>query len=227
MSSARLPGKALRDIEGRPMLGRIVDRLRRVAADGVDLVIATSGQATDDAIAAFAVDEDIEVFRGALGDVAGRALACARQHEFEYLVRISGDSPFICPRLVCQAIGLAKAQGPDIVTNLFPRTFPPGMSVEAISTASLAAICEDGLSAEEQEHVTLRYYRRPDEFAVVNFTAESDDPPPVALTVDTERDLAKAAWIVRQLGAGVERASRRQIVDLALRWQADQPAAIH
>jgi spore coat polysaccharide biosynthesis protein SpsF len=52
MSSTRLPGKVLRPILGRPMMGRQIDRIRR--AKRVDrLVVATSDQSADDPIAAF------------------------------------------------------------------------------------------------------------------------------------------------------------------------------
>jgi len=57
MSSSRLPGKALMDSGGRPMLGRVIDRLRLAALDlDCKLIIATSQEQDDDQIAAFCED---------------------------------------------------------------------------------------------------------------------------------------------------------------------------
>ena len=53
MDSVRLPGKALADLCGRPMLGRVLDRVRR-AKRGGRIVVATSERKSDDEIAAFA-----------------------------------------------------------------------------------------------------------------------------------------------------------------------------
>ena len=47
MTSQRLPGKALLDIYGRCLLGRVIDRSKHI--EGVDkLTIATSTDAEDD-----------------------------------------------------------------------------------------------------------------------------------------------------------------------------------
>ena len=51
MGATRLPGKVLTDLAGEPMLARVVHRIRR-AATLDEVVIATTRQATDDAIVA-------------------------------------------------------------------------------------------------------------------------------------------------------------------------------
>ena len=40
------------------------------------------------------------------------------------------------PRLVAQAVNLFVESDADIVTNVFPRTYPPGMSVELVCSAA-------------------------------------------------------------------------------------------
>src|SRR5262249_55762759 len=102
MSSRRLPGKALRAIRGRALLGHVVDRVRRCCTiDG--LLIATSTDPDDDAIAEFARTEAVELYRGALDDVAGRLLNAALAAQADALVRISADSPLIDPAIVDRA----------------------------------------------------------------------------------------------------------------------------
>ena len=85
MSSRRLPGKALRAIRGRALLGHVVDRVRRCRSiDG--LWIATSTDPGDDAVAEFARAEAVERYRGALDDVAGRLLGAAEAARADALV---------------------------------------------------------------------------------------------------------------------------------------------
>jgi spore coat polysaccharide biosynthesis protein SpsF len=63
MGSSRLPGKMLLPIAGRPLLGRVIDRVKCAGGD-CPIVVATSTEAADDAIERYARKEGVEVFRG-------------------------------------------------------------------------------------------------------------------------------------------------------------------
>jgi len=99
-NSTRLPGKALLDLGGKPLLGRILERLRHVqSAD--KLIVATSDQGSDDALAEFVKAEpNVDLYRGPLNDVSGRALGCMRAFGLDVMVRICGDSPFEIPAVI-------------------------------------------------------------------------------------------------------------------------------
>ena len=71
MSSARLPGKVLAPVAGRPLLGYLLQRLA-LARRPDSTIVATSDQPEDDAVAALALDSGVSVQRGSLTDVAGR-----------------------------------------------------------------------------------------------------------------------------------------------------------
>jgi spore coat polysaccharide biosynthesis protein SpsF len=216
MSSSRLPGKALKDIGGQPLLGRVIDRLHRAADElHCELIVATSEQREDDAIAALAGKEGARSFRGPLNDVAGRTLAAAAHFDLDYFVRISADSPFICPEIIATAVRIAKAEMPDLTTNIFPRTFPPGMSVEVVKTATFRKLMDTDLSVDDREHVTRAFYDRFDDFEIVNFTHAAENLSDIKLTVDTADDLEKAKWINHQLGERSTTASLTEIVEHA------------
>ena len=52
-----------------------------------------------------------------------------------FFIRISGDSPLINLKIIDRAISLHKKnKNVDIITNVFPRTFPMGQSVEINKT---------------------------------------------------------------------------------------------
>ncbi|MFM7345232.1 MAG: cytidylyltransferase domain-containing protein [Tagaea sp.] len=199
LDSRRLPGKVLRPMAGRPMLAHVFEALRRARAlDGA--VLATSRRAVDDPIAAFARAEGIVCHRGPLDDVAARLLAAARAESADALVRISGDSPLMDPALVTRAAGELRADAAlDLATNVFPRAYPKGMSVEAIRTAALARAVARMTRAEEREHVTPHFYANPAAFRIVGFAPERPRPD-LQLSVDTAEDFARCEAILAALG---------------------------
>src|SRR4051812_48719033 len=77
MSSSRLPGKVLADVEGRPALLRLVERLRR--ADTInDIVVATTTKTSDDSLVLLLEREGIRCFRGSEDDVLQRVVEAHR-----------------------------------------------------------------------------------------------------------------------------------------------------
>jgi spore coat polysaccharide biosynthesis protein SpsF len=205
MSSSRLPGKSLANLGDDVVLGYVVSSLRRVnRASG--LTVATSIDATDDPIAEWCHQTGVDCFRGSLRDVAGRALAAACRVSAEAFVRISGDSPLIDPALVDHAIALFQNTSSDLVTNVFPRSFPRGQSVEIVRKSALDAAYAAGMSETEMEHFTTALYGQPDSYTIVNFTAEDfglsaseDAEADVDLAVDELADLERCRGIVRAL----------------------------
>jgi len=199
MSSARLPGKVLRQVHGIPLLGHLIDRIEH--CDGLDgMIIATSTEAEDDAIAGYAAVRKIPCFRGSLHDVAGRVIEAARQHGIEHLVRISGDSPMLDPAIVTQALVIYRQERPDLVTNVQQRTYPKGQSVEIIAREVLENAWRNGMSAADREHVTPWFYRNPGTYRIHNigYPGLRGD---VQLSVDTAQDMARFEQMLDRLGA--------------------------
>ena len=197
-NSSRLPGKVLLPIGARPLLGRVVDRVRRVGG-GHPIVIATSDRETDDPIADFARGEDVDVFRGALDDVAGRMLACAREHGFARFARICGDRPFLDPGLIETLLERLVADGLDLATNNAKKTFPTGMTTEVIDTQALALALAKTDDPRDREHVTRYFYSHPDDFRIFNLEAVDDSWAGLNLAVDTAEDLERTRWMTARI----------------------------
>lgn len=196
MTSERLPGKVLMPLAGKPLIVWLLERLER--AETLDsILVATSSEATDDPIAEFCARRPTRCFRGDLGDVAARVLAAARDARLDAFVRVNGDSPLLDQDLVDHAVRLMRAGGYDLVTNVRPRTFPPGQSVEVVRTDSLArALAEPGVSAHDREHATATMYDGV--FDVRRFEA---DPPQIEtdFSVDTPADARRIETLLRSL----------------------------
>lgn len=137
MGSKRLPGKALASLHGKPMIWRQIERLRAMRTGG-RVIVATSREAADDPLAAWLVSQGQAVFRGAPTDLLDRFARCAESAgSVSHVVRIKGDSPFVDPRLIDEAVQIARASGADYVTNRDPASYPAGLEIEVIAGAAL------------------------------------------------------------------------------------------
>ena len=186
MTSTRLPGKVLLPLAGEPMLVRLLERLRRVQrAHG--LVIATTTNATDDAIAALSAQRGVPCHRGSEHDVLSRYAEAARLHGADAVVRITSDCPLIDPVLIDQLIATFEAGDNDYVSNMLPPTWPYGMAVEVFSAAALAQAHAEATQAAEREHVTPFIYWHPERYRLRN-VASPVDLSHHRWTVDTPED---------------------------------------
>jgi spore coat polysaccharide biosynthesis protein SpsF (cytidylyltransferase family) len=204
MDSRRLPGKALIPVRGRPLVDYVLSRCRRLQAVRGHVVLATSDRAVDDPVAAFAAQTGVPVFRGSADDVAGRVLACARQFQFDYFVRVNGDSPLIEPTLIDRAVRTAVDRGLDLVTNLFPRSFPYGVSAEVVRTVAFTEAYSRMDQPDHREHVTKYLYENIDRLTYANITCPEGDLSRVRMTVDTAEDLEWFGRLVDRFGTAID-----------------------
>ncbi len=222
--SRRLPGKALAPLGDRPLLAHVLARVAAARSPQL-LVLATSDREVDSPITTLGGLLGVPVFRGQADDVLRRCIECADAFGLSHVVRISGDSPFIDPVLIDRAVAANDAGGAEMVTNVFPRSFPPGDSVEVVATETLRRVLGETTDAEDREHVTRFIYAHPDRFSIVNLAAPAGLYAGVNLTVDTPADLAMARWIVARYDGPPETMAFDRIVEIARAWQADQEEA--
>jgi spore coat polysaccharide biosynthesis protein SpsF len=197
MGSSRLPGKVLAELGGRPALQLLLERMAR--AGEVDaVVVATSVDAADDPVAAFCAGRGVALHRGPLEDLAARVLAAAEAYGLDVLVRVNGDSPLLDQRLVDRGVALQRETGADLVTNVRPRSFPPGQSVEVLKTAALRRAVERMDDPDDREHVTAWLYRHPGEVRIERF---AHDPPVTAppLTLDEPADRVRLEGVLARM----------------------------
>jgi spore coat polysaccharide biosynthesis protein SpsF (cytidylyltransferase family) len=192
MGSTRLPGKVLKRVEDRPLLGILLSRIDRATAID-ETVVATSRSSDDDDVATFASDRGVPTFRGSENDVLDRFLGAGRSHEADVVVRICADNPLTPAPLVDDLIGRHLSTGADYTAAMDHPT-----PVEVVDLAALEATVEHRPTADEREHVTLHVRNRPDTFDVRYI----DLPPAkdVRLTVDYPEDLHLLRRIAADLG---------------------------
>jgi len=136
MGSARLPGKVMRTIGGRTMIECIAKRL--AACKEVDQVIlATSKSPENDGLQEHAASLGLPCFRGSEADLIERHGGVLEKFNGDALIRITADCPLVDPLLVDAMVRVYRndPSGVDLVTNIFPRTFPKGLDIEILPFA--------------------------------------------------------------------------------------------
>lgn len=201
MGSTRLPGKALREIAGKPLLGHLLDRLE--LAERLDeIVVATSTRAENDAIEAYCRRRGATCFRGDEDDVLGRMLGALQAQSATVGVEVFGDCPLIDPAIVDRFVDLfVDSEGAlDFLGNDLTTTWPPGMEVEVFSVAALADSARRCDSAS-REHGTLFIRQHPELYRLRNVEAPAEfRRPDLELEVDTLEDLSVIEPVLRHFG---------------------------
>ncbi|HEY2808373.1 MAG TPA: 3-deoxy-manno-octulosonate cytidylyltransferase [Steroidobacteraceae bacterium] len=119
-ASTRLPGKALREIAGKPMVQWVYERAR--AAGASDVLIATDDELIVSAAHAFGAQAQMTARTHASGTDRIAEVARARGWQAqEIIVNVQGDEPMIPSALIAQvAQVLEHSAGADIATLAAP-----------------------------------------------------------------------------------------------------------
>lgn len=211
MASTRLPGKALLDIAGRPMLEHVFTRAAR--ARTVDEVwVATARDPANDPIAALCQRRGWPLFRGPEEDVLDRYLGCARAAAADVVVRLTSDCPLLDPAIVDAVVEALLREQADYASNtLPPRSHPRGLDAEAFTRDALEQAGREARAPHEREHVTPYLYRADRPFRLVAVRGERDGSQ-YRWTVDTPEDLALVRRVAEHFGAALDAAGWREVL---------------
>jgi spore coat polysaccharide biosynthesis protein SpsF len=199
MSSARLPGKSVADLDGEPALALLLRRLRH-ARRLERTVVATSTEPADDGIEAVARSVGVDVYRGAHDDVLTRFIEAAGGHPGP-LVRVTADCPLLDPGIVDAAIRLfEQTPGCDYASNVEPRSYPIGLDVEVISRGALEWAARTAGGRSDREHVTAVIRRNLSRLRSATLVCQQELGS-LRWTLDTLEDLAFLHAVVSRLGA--------------------------
>jgi spore coat polysaccharide biosynthesis protein SpsF len=184
MTSTRLPGKVLADLEGQPMLAHMIGRLRRSSRIR-RLIVATTTNSTDDPVDALCRSLGVEVFRGGEHDVLARFVGAARRADARNVARLTADCPMIDPAL-CDEVVTAFLSGTfDYVSNSVKRTYPDGLDIEVFTLEALLRADANARHPYQREHVTPYMYGMP---------AGHVPEPPNMFQVEFQADLSHLRW---------------------------------
>lgn len=191
MSSTRLPRKVVLPLLGKPLLIRMIERIRFAKLVG-QLVIATSQNPEDDQIEEICIENNLICYRGHLTDLLDRHYQVGKQFGADAVVKIPSDCPLIDPHVIDSVLKfyIDNYDKYDYVSNLHPATFPDGNDVEVISFSALERAWKESAKDYEREHTTPYIWENPDKFRIGNVVWETglDYSTTHRWTIDYEED---------------------------------------
>lgn len=220
MSSSRLPGKAFKDVSGKFLLERVIERTKKINL--IDhICVATSKNQEDDKISTYAESKGLDVFRGSLNDVSNRALEASKKYNYDSFLRVCADRPFLDSKIYDDMINIHKNNNFDITTNIFPRTVPPGLTGEIININALEKMLKLTNDPIDREHVTRYFYQNPEMFKIYNCDFfDNKTIIDLRLVIDDMRDLERSRWIASNLqNNNTILNETKEIISLAKQWE--------
>lgn len=194
MKSVRLPQKAMKLLEGKPMIEHLIERLKAAKLPD-EIILCTSTNPQDDVLAEVAKRNNIRVFRGDEVDVLDRLLSAAKAHKVDFIVSTTGDNPLTDPHYVDKLIENFKKTSADYITclDLPLGAFSYGIKVKALETVVKS-------KKEKDTEIWGVYFAKSKMFHVEKVEVEAElRHPDIRLTVDTPEDFRLIQEIFKRL----------------------------
>jgi spore coat polysaccharide biosynthesis protein SpsF len=187
LDSARLPGKSLLPLGGKPLVLAVMEALRGIPADLYVLACA------EDCLIPFrplADQAGFTLLSGPKEDVLARYCLVIRQFNISRVIRATGDNPFV----FADAAAAINAEALSLNADYAGYSgLPPGAGVESVDAEALLRAEAEALSPYDREHVCPYLYGHPETFSLHR------PPAPrrwrdkgVRLTVDVAEDYERA-----------------------------------
>lgn len=201
MGSTRLPGKTLKEIDGKSLIEIMLSRLDK--CQNIDkIIVATSTESNNDILEKHVNGLGFDCFRGSESDVLDRFYRAIENDKFDYVVRLTADCPLIDPILVDLIIHKTILSKKDYGSNVSPgkEFFPDGQDIEVFKFIVLQKAWRMAKLPSEREHVTP-YIRTNLNILFSNFIYHVDkNYNQVRMTVDTKEDFDAICLLVNELG---------------------------
>ena len=205
MASRRLPGKVMKKLHGKPMLLRVVERVRQIPRVH-ETVVVTSYEPQDQVIQHYCERNGIAVFTGSECDVLERYYRAAQAYHAQAVLRITADCPFVDPRITGRLVRAFLASNWDHAgiqtgvgaAHVIGPKYPDGLDSEIMRFSCLETAWREAQDNRDREHVTPFIWRQPQRFSIGTL-APAQDYAYLHLSVDTMQDYRLAKLIYQKL----------------------------
>lgn len=191
MGSTRLPGKSMLPLAGRPLVARVLERVRRCRMVD-DIVLATTQKGEDDLLVDVAGEFDLSVFRGSENDLVDRYYQCARQYHADVIVRVPADNPAPEPSIIDQTVSYHLSSGNDFSTSypdVLDNRFPDGVGCEVYNMNALEEVWRASSDPRNREHPHTNFYENPDRYRIGTPECPAElRRPDIVLDVNTQAE---------------------------------------
>jgi len=185
--SKRFPKKVLANIESRPMVWHVINRIKRTK-NVEQIILITTRKNEDKILLKIAKENSILGFSGDACDVLNRHYQCALKHCADPIIRITADCPLIDPVIIEEMLQFYLNHDYDYVSNVITPTYPDGLDVEIFSFKTLKNAAQNAKMKSERKHVTPYIKKNINKFKIFNYK-NNQDLSGFRWTVDKKEDL--------------------------------------
>ena len=161
MSSTRLPGKSMMPLADKPLVYRMVERLKKCKKVD-EIVIATSDQPEDKVLVDLANELSVSSFQGNLFDVRDRYLKTAEEFNADFIIRIPADNPMPDANEIDKLIEFHLVNNPQGFSSNLAQVnnsgYLDGIGAEIFSTKLLQESVDRSNSDTVKEHVHRNFF---------------------------------------------------------------------
>ncbi len=137
LQSKRLPKKALKEIDGKPMIQLLIERLQKIK-DVENIIVCTTDHYTDDELVVFLEKINVLFFRGSINDILDRFLKTAQKFKTDFIIVVDGDDIYSDPNHIEKMISEYKKSSADCYHIV---GVPIGFTPIGFKTSTLTKIC--------------------------------------------------------------------------------------
>ncbi len=202
--SKRLPNKCYLKIKGLNVLEGLIKNAQINNINPNDIYLCTSLDESCDTLEEIAKQLKINVLRGSEDNPIERIntkKAKLKLNNYDFLVRICGDSPFYPFLIAEKSINTYKKNLNNIfaITNIRKRNFPRGMSIEIYNYQKLLTLLKKNPFLVKIEHMSdLLTKYKPENLKVIDIKTQQNllEILPNKLTLDTNSDYEKFCYLI-------------------------------
>ena len=161
MSSTRLPGKSMMPLADKPLVYRMVERLKKCKKVD-EIVIATSDQPEDKVLVDLASELGVSSFQGNILDVRDRYSKAAEKFKADFIIRIPADNPMPDANEIDKLIEFHLVNNPKGFSSNLAQVnnsgYLDGIGAEIFSTKLLQESVDRSNSDIVKEHVHRNFF---------------------------------------------------------------------
>ncbi len=161
MGSTRLPGKSMMDLAGAPLVGRILERVKRCTKLD-DIVLAIPDTEKDRVLMEMGESYGIKVFAGSESDLVERYYQAALWSKTEIIGRLPADNatpePAEIDRIVDYHLSLGRRGFSSNLSVIGDSEYPDGIGAEMFDFSLLEEARARHNDPRQREHIHLNFY---------------------------------------------------------------------
>lgn len=161
MGSTRLPGKSMMDLAGAPLVGRILERVKRCKCID-EIILAIPDTKENDPLKELADVYKIKCFLGAEEDLVDRYYHAANSSKADIVVRIPADNatpePAEIDKIIKYHLSLGRPGFSSNLAEIRNSGYPDGIGAEVFDFILLKDVQESVRDSFNREHVHLNFY---------------------------------------------------------------------